>query len=177
MSRRPSILIASLLTMLMLPLAAPAMAAPPSAAPIVSETATYDAGTGEVTFGVVFSHKPDFYGADAYQRPATSFQYFVGGDPNAYGFDAVIRGDEIRSSGGLVVVRDGSPADDGTAESGGWGPIRSAVAYSLRGHKMQFSVPLSVLTDQTEAGVVPYILESYEYGGLISRIEGTISLS
>ncbi len=176
MNRRPKIMLSALLSMLVLPLAAPTLAAQPSRSTIVSESATLDQATGQVSFVVEFSQRPDFFATDEYGRAANSFQYFVGHSPSVYPEDlsSVIRGEEVHFTNGLVVVRSALPEAEGTAQSGGWGAVRGQVPFRLNGYRLRFSVPASLLTDQADGSALHYVLESYEFGGLVSRIEGTI---
>jgi len=95
--------------------------------------------------------------------------------PDANGLESIIRGEEVHFTGGLVVVRNAFPEDDGTAQSGGWGTVRGQVPYTLHGPRLQFTVPLSLVTDSTDGNALHYVLESYEFGRSISRTEATIN--
>ena len=165
--------------MLVLPFAMPVQAAHAPGFAIVSESATYIPSTGEVSFHIVFSQRPDFFTTDEFNRPANSFQYFIVGDsslPFPETFDSVIRGDEIRFADGLAAIRNAMPPDDDKLRSGGWGTIRGEVPYSLHGPVLRFSVPLQLISDHAAPGAIAYGLESYEFGGLMHRIEGTIQV-
>jgi len=141
-----------------------AVAAKQSTLAIKSQSAIYKPSAGVVAFRIVFNRPPDFSTTDELGRQADSFQYFVGSDlpQNALIFDSIIRGDEIHSTG-LITIRNAFPADP-LPSSGGWGTIRAQVPFTLRGSVLQFSVPLSVLTDRTDVSVIPYQLEGYEFG-------------
>jgi hypothetical protein len=165
--------------MLVLSFATPVLAAHPAGFAVVSESARYNESTGEVSFRIVFSQKPDFFTTDAFDRPANSFQYFIIGDsslPYPETFDSIIRGDEIRFADGLAAIRNAAPPDDDSSRSGGWGTIRGGASYSLHGPVLRFSVPLQLISDNTVPGDIDYGLESYEFGGLMHRIEGTIQV-
>jgi len=172
-------IIALVVSMLVLPFATPVLAAHPPGFSIVSESATYSPRTGEVTFHIVFSQKPDFFTTDEFNRPANSFQYFIVGDsslPYPETFDSIIRGDEIRFADGLAAIRNAAPPDDDISRSGGWGTIRGEVSYSLHGPVLRFSVPLALISQHTAPGAVEYDLESFEFGGLTHHIDGTIEV-
>jgi hypothetical protein len=173
-SHRPKVMIAMLLSIVLLPFAATAIAAQPSRSTIVSESATLDPATGQVTFVIEFNQRPDFYATDGFGRAENSFQYFIGVDPSVGALDSVVRGEEVHFTNGLVVIRNAAPEDDGTAQSGGWGTVRGQVPYKLNGPRLRFSVPLSLLTGQAAGNPLRYVLESYEFGGLISSVAGSI---
>jgi hypothetical protein len=142
-----------------------AVAGKPNTLAIRSQSAIYQPSTGRVTFRVVFNRSPDFSTADELGRQADEFQYFVGSDapvePELY--DSIVRGGEIHSTG-LIRVRNNSLVPDPTMGSGGWGSVRGEVSFDLRGPVLLFSAPLSVVTDRTDLGVLPYMLETYEFG-------------
>jgi hypothetical protein len=174
MTRRPQIMIAALLSLVVLPLASPALAAQPSRSTIVSQSASLDPATQEVAFQIEFNQRPDFFATDEFGRAKNSFQYFISIGQSGDGFQSIIRGEEIHFTGGLVVVRNAIPEDDGTAQSGGWGSVRGQVTFKLNGSRLQMSIPLSVLTDRTDGSTLEYVLESYEFGGLVTSTGGTI---
>jgi hypothetical protein len=164
--------------MLVLPFATPVRAVQSPGFTIVSESATYIPRTGEVSFRIVFSQRPDFSTTDEFNRTANSFQYFIVGDssmPYPENFDAIIRGDEIRSTG-LVVIRNATPPDDDISLSGGWGTIRGEVPYSLHGPVLRFYASPELISDHTAPTEIAYVLESYEFGNLMHHIEGTIQV-
>src|SRR5690348_16945239 len=83
---------------------------------IVNQSVRIDAGQGSAGFELQFNRKPDFYSIDSFGRPADSFQVEVNpdwaGDAKdlqlGFGqFRDVIRGDEIHTSGQLL-IRDAS---------------------------------------------------------------------
>jgi hypothetical protein len=139
---------------------------------VVSESATYNARTGEVDFTLAFDRHPDFRTVDEHGRPANSFQYFIVGDdslPYPDSFDAIVRGVELQVKSRLLPLRNASPADTDPA-SGGWGTIRATVPFELRGRVLTFSAPLAALSDHSADGRFTYILETYAFGALVDTI-------
>src|SRR5206468_8170319 len=101
------VLVASLLSLLVW--AQGATAAQRSFA-FVSESAKYDAASGEVKVRIVLNQQPDFFTTDLYGRQADSFQYFIVGDaglPYPSNYDSIIRGGEIQTNSGLLPIRTG----------------------------------------------------------------------
>jgi hypothetical protein len=145
---------------------------------IVSESAVFDPASTNVHFLVQFSRAPDLFTLDSVGRVADSFQYFIVGDP-ALGyperFVTIIRGEEIHIVGDLIPLRDahGSDADP---HSGGWGPIRGSVPFLQRGNMLEFSVPLSLLTDDGGGGRFLYQVETYEFGAITGLINSQSSV-
>ena len=76
---------------------------------------------------------------------------------------SIVRGGEIHSTG-LIRIRNNSLVPDPTSGSGGWGTVRGEVSFNLRGPELRFSAPLSFVTDRTGVDVLPYMLETYEFG-------------
>jgi hypothetical protein len=63
-----------------------------------SESAVFNAATGNVQFTVEFNQVPDFVTVGPFGQRANSFQYFIIGDPSLEYpalYDAIIRGEEI----------------------------------------------------------------------------------
>ena len=140
-----------------------------------AESATYLRSTGLVTFRITFNRTPDFTTTDDLGRQADEFQYFVGSaEPEApWLYDSVIRGGEIHSSG-LVRIRNNALVPDPDPASGGWGTVRGDATFVLRGPVLSFSAPLSVVTDRTNPDVVPYMLETYQFGEQTSHTVDSI---
>jgi len=142
-----------------------AVASTPSTLAIRSQSAIYNPSTGRVTFRIAFNRSPDFFTTDELDRQADEFQYYVGSDvPVApWLYDSIIRGGEIHSTG-LIRTRNNSLVPDPTPGSGGWGTVRGDVPFELHGPALRFSAPLSVVTDRTDLNVLPYMLETYQFG-------------
>jgi len=140
-----------------------------------SESATYQRSTGLVTFRITFNRAPDFTTTDDLGHQADEFQYFVGSaEPEApWLYDSVIRGGEIHSSG-LVRIRNNALVPDPSPDSGGWGTVRGDASFDLHGPMLRFSAPLSVATDRTDSDVVPYMLETYQFGEQTSHTVDSI---
>ena len=125
-------------------------------------------------FTLHFNRPPDFSSIDQYGRHQDSFQYFIVGDatlPYPENFDAIIRGEEMTVNGsqGLLPIRSsGPPVQEPGA--GGWGAIREIVPVSLGRAVLEFSAPLSTLSDDSTDGRFAYLLETYNFGGSIEQI-------
>jgi len=132
---------------------------------IRSQSAIYNRATGRVTFRIVFNRSPDFFTADELGRQADDFQYYVGSDTPVvpWLYDSIVRGGEIDSSG-LIRIRNNALVPDPAPGSGGWGTVRAEVPFDLRGPVLRFSAPLSSVTDRTDPDVLPYMLETYQFG-------------
>jgi hypothetical protein len=102
-----------------------------------------------------------------------SFQYWISwdlhpGDP-LYPFihaDVIVRGGEI--TGGQIPIRDAT--GDGGPNSGGWGPIRGMVPYTLTGSTITFAVPRALLGDPD--GSVSYFVGVLFAGGFTDTRTG-----
>jgi hypothetical protein len=126
---------------------------------IVSESAVYCLDTDEVYFSVVFNEPPDFHTVDQAGRQADSFQYYVDYDTQYDEFRVLIRGEEIHWDDVIPIRdRDGYGGD----HSGGWGPIRGVVPYTLDGSTLRFVVPLPLVGDSEPP--FSYRLTTVEYG-------------
>lgn len=114
---------------------------------------------GMVTFSLTFHQTPDFYNIDAFDRPQSSFQFYLSSDPNVdHPMKApviVVRGDDIHH--GAISACTAQPYGSGC--SGGWGvPVGFA----------QPSIDGSTVTFQLDAGVLPdlfnYDVLALEFG-------------
>ncbi len=114
---------------------------------IVSSSVVLSPAEQTATFDLQFNHAPDFYTLDSAGRSADSFQYFVnpnwGGNTQdlqlQYGqFRDVVRGDEIRTSGKLL-VRDATFPAHPDSTSGGWGPVIAALPFDVKGSNLTFT--------------------------------------
>jgi hypothetical protein len=154
--------------------AAASAADPPRNRPIhiVQESAVYDRATGTVDFAATFDRAPDLRRFDEFGRRANSFQYFIVGDdtlPDLEQWDAIIRGDELSLTSGLLPIRNSSPLDP-APEAGGWGTIRAAVPFRLHGRELTISAPLSAVSDHSTDGAFAYSLETYTFGARVDHI-------
>lgn len=152
----------------------PATAVRDSPLHVVYESAVYNPATGSVEFTIQFNRRPNFRKTDEVGRHADAFQYFIVGDAALRypaNFDAIIRGSELTlpPARRLLPIRNSSPSDSDPA-AGGWGTIRAAVPFRLRGHVLTFSAPLAVLSDHSTDGRFAYILETYNFGSLSDSI-------
>ncbi len=176
LTHRTPVVLAS--AFLVLAFASPVSAATPPFQ-LITQSAIYNPGTGEVTFRVVFNQTPSFFVTDSVGRQADSFQYFVLGDSNQpypANYDAIIRGEEIHSTPDhLIPVRNAVPPDLSDPSSGGWGTIRGEAPYTLTsGSTMTFSAPLSLISNRTGVMNISYRLETYTYGSLTGFVDGSI---
>lgn len=136
-----------------------------------SQSAVVDVDTQKVLFTIDFNQVPDFFNVDQFGRQADSFQYYIRpdgklpvfeGSPYFSKLSTIIRGAEINIAGDIR-VRDVSPNDTGEANSGGWGPIRGSVPYTLNSTTLTFSTPLQLIG--SEDGLFSYNLLLTEFGG------------
>jgi hypothetical protein len=117
----------------------------------LSESVVFDPVTGQVTFTLVFNRRPDFEAEDSFGRQADSFQYYIVGDrslPYPAYYDAIIRGEEIEVTSGLLPVRNSGPPDPDPV-SGGWGAVRDMVPYTLNGNVLTFSTSLGLISEHS----------------------------
>ncbi len=144
---------------------------------IVSDSVDFDSEKRTTTFDVRFSSAPDFYTLDHLGRQKNSFQYFfdrnLTGDLFAPSPDlTIIRAEEIHVAN-VLRIRD-SLGDDPSPTSGGWGPIRGTVPFTLSGDDVHFIVGWSVLGQTGDH--FRYGLESYEFGTVTDSIARMIPL-
>ena len=175
--RRIVALVAGLLSLLIAP--AGVEAAAPGQFQLESQSASYNAVTGKVTFDAVFNRDPDFLTTDPLGRQADSFQYFVVGDPSLpypSDYDSIIRGEEIHSTKSVIPIRNAAPPDLADPLASGWGTLRGEVPYSLRGPDLTFSAPLGLITDRVGEQTIDYTLQVYGFGGLSSSVDGHVVL-
>jgi hypothetical protein len=159
--------------------ATPAAATQNSRFTIVSQSAHYERHNATVTFTIVFNRKPNFLATDMYGRQQDSFQYYIVGDPSlSYpaNYDSIIRGEEIHVTRTSIRIRNGYPPDYSDPNSGGWGTIRGTAPLTVRGRVLRFSTPLRVISDHPKLETISYQLESDEFGGTDSFIQGSIRL-
>lgn len=137
---------------------------------IDAQSVVVDTTNAQALFTIDFSESPDFFTVDSAGRQADSFQFFVDADGGLPVFrgspyfaeaDTIIRGEEIHLTGNIP-IRD--TFGEGGSNSGGWGPIRGSITYTLDQDVLTFSVPIGLLNDAD--GLLSYNLETYEFGGL-----------
>jgi hypothetical protein len=143
---------------------------------IVSQSVAVDRSDQDVMFTLVFNQAPNFTAIDSFGRPQDSFQYEI--VPNTLeSFDtlpymsvaAVIRGDEI-DAGSVLPIRYGfGHGEDRNPAAGGWGPIITAVPFTLTGTTMTWDTPFSVLG--TTNGHFAYNLFTTNFGTTVSSVE------
>lgn len=138
-----------------------------------SQSAEFDPATNLVHFTLVLSGPPDLFTYDSFGRQKDSFQYHVVYDPARlsralFDMDVVIRAAEIPWNGNVLAVRDRFPYSDGSDHSGGWGPVRGTVPYTLTGSTITFTVPLALLGDSD--GTFGYYLMVLQWGGTESAV-------
>lgn len=137
---------------------------------ILSDSATVDLKSQQVTFKIEFDQVPDFSSIDEYNRAANSFQYYINCDNDGSALDyslldLLIRGEEIKIAG-EIPIRNAFPGDETDLHSGGWGSVRGTVPFTMNQNIMTFSVPLAMLGETD--GHFTYDLETYEYGMMVS---------
>jgi PEP-CTERM motif-containing protein len=143
-----------------------------------AESAVFDPATGNVQFRIVFNQAPDFSTVDSVGRQADTFQYFISGDPQLpypANFDSIIRGAEVRSPADPLPIRNSLPPSDDPA-TGGWGPIRGSVPFSLDGNILTFATPLTLISNHSVDGNFAYRLDTYGFGITTRSIENESSV-
>jgi hypothetical protein len=169
----PGRLIVAVVIGMVLALPGVADAQAPSEFTVLSESAVFDPVTGQVTFTLVFNRRPDFQTEDSVGRRADSFQYYIVGDPTLpypANYDAIIRGDEIDVTSGLLPIRSSvPPATDPAA--GGWGHVRAVVPFSLNENVLTFSTSLALISDHSVDGHFSYELLLTQYGGFTQFVQ------
>lgn len=138
----------------------------PEALVVLSESVVVDAATDEVTFTMEFNRPPDFSTVDEYGRRADSFQYYILGDsslPYPEHYDAIIRGDELDRGRGVLPIRAAAPTDP-TPGSGGWGPVRAEIPFTLDGAVLTFSASLATVSAHSAHGHFSYELLIVQFG-------------
>ena len=143
---------------------------------VIDNVTTVNFETETVNFQITFASAPDFSSTNLNPsgppsnvlRQADSFQYYIGvygspivsfGVPN---FQTVIRGGEIYLGGGIP-IREGISQTPVLPGSGGWGPVRGVVPFTLNNNVLEFVVSFAVLNEPT--GIFPYVLDVFEFGG------------
>jgi hypothetical protein len=138
----------------------------PEGLTVLSESAVFDPVTGQVTFTLVFNRQPDFQSEDSVGRQADSFQYYILGDPTLpypANYDAIIRGEEIDLTSGLLPIRNAFPLGDDPG-AGGWGTLRGLVPFRLDGTVLTFSTSLALISEHSLDGHFAYELLLTRYG-------------
>ena len=130
------------------------------------------------TFDLLFNHAPDFYALDSAGRPQDSFQYFINPDwsgntqnlqLNLGQFRDVVRGDEIHTSGKLL-IRDAAIPSNPDPTSGGWGPVIAAEPFQVKGDNLTFTATFKDL--RAPKGTFSYEVYTTHFGGTVSTVQG-----
>lgn len=144
---------------------------------INSQSAVVNVDTQQVSFTIDFNEVPDFFSVDTFGRQADAFQYYIRpdgklpvfeGSPYYSQLSTIIRGPEIFVNGDIR-VRDVFPIGSSEPNSGGWGPLRGSVPYTLNGTVLTFSSPLELIGDSD--GLFSYQLLLTEFGGSTDTVE------
>jgi hypothetical protein len=141
---------------------------------LLSHSCTVDEGAGAATFRLIFDRVPDFSATDHHQRQ--TFQLEIDADATNFDrpidfsdVDAVIRGGEISRGQGIPVRdREGTPDEN----SGGWGPVRALIPYTVQAESLTFTVGLSAINDTD--GHFRYRVFTTDNGGLTSEAVGAV---
>lgn len=143
---------------------------------IVSQSIQVDRADQEVAFQLTFNHAPNFSTYDSFGRPQDSFQYEI--VPNAttsidtlpfLSINAVVRGDEI-GTGHTVPIRNGiAGGSDPNPASGGWGPVRANVPFTLTNNTLSFDASFAQIG--TTNGAFSYRVFTTNYGSTVSLVE------
>jgi hypothetical protein len=137
---------------------------------IVSQSVAVNDADRLATFTLKFNHAPDFTPGPNGQHDAFQYEIDTKTDQftNDISFDditSVIRGTEIDTSKALPIrARDG----DGGANSGGWGPVRDSVPFSVNGNYVKFTASFDDLGE--DDGVFRYRVFASEDGETTSSL-------
>jgi hypothetical protein len=135
------------------------------------ESFTLDRKAGDVTVTLNFGHAPDFYTTDSGGRPLDSFQMNIAGgnkDP-LLNPTTVLRGDEIQFAN-AIRVRNATPPDLTDSHSGGWGTVRGAIPFSVKGTELTFTAPLSLIN--VPDGIFRYDVFTIHQGTVQNESQG-----
>jgi len=144
---------------------------------IVDSAVSLSPAAQTATFDLQFNHAPDFYTLDSAGRVQDSFQYFI--NPNWSGnthdlqlnygqFSDVVRGDEIHTSGKLL-IRDATPPANPDPNSGGWGPVVATLPFQVTGNSLTFMATFSDL--RAPNGTFSYEVYTTHFGGTVSNLQ------
>jgi hypothetical protein len=144
---------------------------------IVDSSVSLDLAARTATFDLQFNHAPDFHTLDSAGRVEDSFQYFI--NPNWSGntqnlqlnygqFSDVVRGDEIHTSGKLL-IRDATAPPNPDPNSGGWGPVVAALPFHVKGDSLAFTATFSDL--RAPKGTFSYEVYTTHFGGTVSTLQ------
>ncbi len=144
---------------------------------ILSDSVDFNSEQQTTTFDVRFSSAPDFFTLDHFGRQKDSFQYYFDRDLTGDVFDpspdvTIIRAEEIHVAN-VLRIRDSLGADP-SPTSGGWGPIRGAVPFTVSDDSVRFTVGWNVLGQTGDH--FRYQLESYEFGTMTDSVARLIPL-
>jgi hypothetical protein len=138
----------------------------------------YDPSTDSFRFRIAFTTTPDWSVLDAYGYQRDAFQYWITWaiQPGNMFYpmasaDVVIRGGELHL-GGELRIRDGTHME-GDPDSGGWGPIRGTVPWTLTNNTIEFIVPRALIGD--DAGIIQYYMLCGEFGAPFAWAAGITS--
>jgi hypothetical protein len=145
---------------------------------IVSSSVVLSPAEQTAKFDLQFNHAPDFYTLDSASRPTDSFQYFI--NPNwpgntqdlqlSYGqFRDVVRGDEIHTSGQLL-IRDATIPAHPDPTSGGWGPVLAGLPFDVNGGNLTFTATYNEL--RAPKGTFSYEAYTTHFGATVSTVQG-----
>lgn len=145
---------------------------------IVSTSVVLSPAQQTATFDLQFNHAPDFFTLDSADRPTDSFQYFINPDwlgntrdlQLSYGqFRDVVRGDEIHTSGKLLIRDAAIPAHPGPT-SGGWGPVIAGPPLNVKGNDLTFTATYNDL--RAAKGTFSYEAYTTRFGATVSTVQG-----
>jgi len=145
---------------------------------IVNSSVVLSPAEQTATFDLQFNQPPDFYTLDSAGRPHDSFQYFI--NPNwsgntrdlelSYGqFCDVVRGDEIHTSG-MLLIRDATIPARPDSTSGGWGPVIAAVPFDAKAGNLTFTATFNDL--RAPKGTFSYEAYTTHFGATVSTVQG-----
>jgi hypothetical protein len=104
-----------------------------------------------------------------YGQQTNSFQFYIGTTLSFFPNGSIIRGEEIHYGGGIP-IRDATGSEP-NPPSGGWGPVRGTVPFTLSNNILDFVVSFAVLNEPT--GQFSYLFGAYSFGATTQQFSGT----
>jgi hypothetical protein len=114
-----------------------------------SQSVKVDHAADTATFTIDFPNTPDFQMLNSMGKQVDSFSVEVAANPSGpnplslSNLTSVVRGGEIHIAGTLPIRNAQPPVSDPAA--GGWGSIRGAAPFTLKGNELKFTANLNTL--------------------------------
>jgi hypothetical protein len=140
----------------------------------IKQSLTVDPAARTATFSLTFSQPPSFVAVGGSQLEAFQYEIDTGSEdiskpipPSS--LDTIIRGGEIFETSNTIPVRDAT--GDGGANSGGFGPVRATLPFTLNGSTLIFTANFSDIGDSD--GKFRYRVFTTDMGAITADTQGT----